>query len=208
MRSDSHRDSHSHESTATAEAQRLLEAAVQAARIGDDTAALALLQRSVKESRFNPIAHYLLGAEYAQRQQYGDAVLHMTTAVEQAPELWIARLQLGLLWLTLGNPASAQAQLQPLSRLPEGDVLRRFGDALAALCRDDLRTAVEQLRAGLLTGSDNAPLMADMRRLLSAVEERLSASGAATAAQAIGDARAGVSHGMAISAYTRRGLDS
>src|SRR2546427_2713661 len=69
----------------------LLQDAVVASRVGDGDRALALLRSCVAQQHFNPTAHYLLGAEQAQRQAYGDAVVHMTTAIEQAPTLWVAR---------------------------------------------------------------------------------------------------------------------
>jgi len=142
-------------------------------------------------------SRYLLGAECAQRGEYGDAVLHMTTALEQNPALHVARLQLGLLWLTLGNAAAATATLQPLENLPDGDATRQFGEGLLGLCRDDLGAAAARLRAGISTGSDNAALVADMQRLLDAIEPRLQPA----PAQA-------VSHEAAISVYTARSMHS
>jgi tetratricopeptide (TPR) repeat protein len=176
------------------QASELLEAAVQAANAGEEDRSFELLQRSVAASHLNPAAHYLLGADYAQRRHYGDAVLHMTTAVEQAPQLWVARVQLGLLWLTLRNPHAAQGVLQPLAQLPSSDALRLFGEGLLALAADELSNAARQLSAGLEVGVPNPPLMADMRRLLEAVQGQ-QANGA-TSVEAV------VSHGMAISAYT------
>jgi tetratricopeptide (TPR) repeat protein len=152
------------------------------------------------------MAHYLLGAESAQRQRYGDAVLHMTAAVEQAPQLWVARLQLGLLWLTLANPGAARAQLQPLLELPPTDALRLFGEGLLALAADDLAGALRSLSAGLQAGVANPALMADMQRLLDATEAQLR-GGAAATVPGVGN-EAAVSHGMAISAYTGGGHGS
>jgi predicted Zn-dependent protease len=173
------------------QAQALLGSAIAALQAGDGERALTLLQDSLAANPLNPWAHYLLGAEYAQRQRYGDAVLHFTTAVEQDPSLAAARLQLGLLWLSLGNAEAAAAPLQPLASLDEGDPLRHFARALLSLCRDDLGSASAELRHGLRLDNRNAPLAADMQRLLAAID-------ASTAAPEVGS----VSHGMAISAYT------
>lgn len=179
----------------SSKASELLEAAVQAAQAGEAERSFELLQRSVAASHLNPAAHYLLGADYAQRQRYGDAVLHMTTAVEQAPELGVARVQLGLLWLTLKNPNASRDVLQPLLQLPSPDALRFFGEGLLALAADDLQGAAGRLAAGLEIGIANLPLMEDMRRLLDAI--RVQQTGGATST-----AEPVVSHGMAISAYT------
>lgn len=182
--------------------QELLQSAIQALRAGDEGRSLSLLRDSVAASSFNPQAHYLLGAEYAGRKQYGDAVLHWTTAIEQDPSLTTAKLQLGLLWLTLGNPQAASVPLQPLTALPVDDAHRSFALALTALCRDDLVHAGEALREGLLLGVENAPLMSDMQRLLSAIDARLQVP---PAGQAFMTEAGHVSHDMAISVYTRRG---
>ena len=164
----------------TPDAQALLQAAIEANQRGDADRALGLLQQSVAAQHLNPIAHYLLGTEYAQAQRYGDAVLHMTTAVEQAPELWTARLQLGLLWLTLANPATAVAQLQPLAGLPDTDALHHFGLGLVHLAGDDLPAARAALARGLEIGGDNVPLQGDMRMLI----ERIDAAAASVPQQA------------------------
>ena len=182
-----------------ASAEALLQTALQAANAGDDERMLALLRESVSAWHHNPTAHYLLGAECAQRKQFGDAVLHLTTAVDQAPHMAVARLQLGLLWITQANPAAALAQLGPLAELPEGQAVRHFGEALSALCRDDLAGAGQQLRRGLDAPCDNALLRADMQRLLDAVQARLGSVG--PDANLPGADAVAVSHGMAISAY-------
>jgi tetratricopeptide (TPR) repeat protein len=188
--------------TAPEQAQALLEAATRASQGGDGEQALLLLRRCVEQNHVNPAAHYLLGAEYAQGQRYGDAVVHLTTAVEQAPSLWIARLQLGLLWLTLSNPTAAITALHPLHDLPETDALHHFGRALTALCGDDLPSASSLLQAGLQVGSDNAPLLADMQRLLDATLSRMRES--VESPSPVDDGRQ-VSHDLAISAYSGRG---
>ncbi len=182
-----------------AQAEALLHSALQAAHVDDDEAMMALLRDSVRAHHHNPTAHYLLGAGFAQRKQFGDAVLHMTTAVDQAPQMAVARLQLGLLWITQANPAAALAQLGPLAELPEGQAVRHFGEGLSALCRDDLATAEQQLLKGLAAECDNALLRADMQQLLAAVQARLCAllpGAQLPAAEAVS-----VSHDMAISAY-------
>ena len=75
------------------------------------------------------------GAEHAQARQYGDAVLHLSLAVEQAPQLAPARLQLGLLWLTLKAPGHSASILAPLLSAPETDPLRHFAQGIVALGR-------------------------------------------------------------------------
>jgi tetratricopeptide (TPR) repeat protein len=180
------------------EGQRLLEAAVAAMHGGDEAASVELLRRSIEAAPVNPTAHYLLGAEYAQRKQYGDAIIHWTTAVEQAPATGIARLQLGLLWLTLANPTAALLQLEPLGQLGADDPLRHFGIGLSCLCRDDLPGAAAGLSSGLRLETANLALAADMQRVLSAVDERIRGAGAS---HTMTEGPLSASLGMAISAY-------
>src|SRR5437762_1791100 len=91
------------------QSRALLAQALAAVQAGDADAAFALLQRSLATPRPSALAHHLAGAEYAQRGDIGNAVLHLTHALEAMPSLHVARLQLALLWLTQDSPASARA---------------------------------------------------------------------------------------------------
>jgi tetratricopeptide (TPR) repeat protein len=186
----------------TATAEHLLQEARNASQRGAVDEALRLYGASIAVRHFNPVAHYLLGAEYAELGRTGDAIVHMTKAVEQAPELGAARLQLGLLWLLAGSPQAATAQLGPLRELPADDALRRFGEAIVLLAQSDLDGASRRLRDGLALKCDNAALVDDMARLL----QRLQQTGAALPPAISGRTAAPVapSHDMAISAYTGR----
>lgn len=178
------------------EADRLVEAAVAAGTRGDETAVDELLRRSLELAPRHPLAHYLLGAACAQRGDNGQALLHLTTAVEGAPGLPEARLQLGLLWLTTGHAQTASEVLAPLSALAGDQAVGRFGAALAALAHGAIDPAREALRQGLAQPCANAALVADMRALL----QRLDTA----AAEPANDAdRQALQHGMAVSAYGR-----
>jgi len=174
------------------DADALVAAALAADAQGDGERSNALLHRSLALRHFNPHAHYLLGTAFAAEGRSGDAVLHMTTAVEQAPQLAEARLQLGLLWLTLDNPATAAGVLRPLLELPAQGALHHFGAALVFVAENRVADACDALRQGLAIGCANAPLMGDMRTLLGRLEQG--------AADADAELRA-MQHGMAISAY-------
>jgi Flp pilus assembly protein TadD len=178
----------------TDDAHGLLLAALAADAEGDADRSLALLRQSVEAQPVNPYAHHLIGAELAARGAHGDAVLHLTTAIEQGPQMHEARLQLGLLWLTLGNLATASTVLQPLLALPADNGLHHFGLALCELAAGDPVAARASLRRGLEAGTANAPLMGDMTMLLRRLEQEV--PGADTE-----EALRSVQHGMAISAY-------
>ena len=181
----------------------VLAAAIQASDSGSIDEAIALFQRCIALEHQNALAHHLLGAELAQMRRHGDAVLHLTTAVEQDPTLWIARLQLGLLWLTLSNPQAATQQLTPMLQLPAEDALRCFAQALLSLAHDDLATAAARLQDGLAIGCDNRALLADMTQLLQRIGNALDSHSAPSAAPAFEASRhSAPSHDAAISLYT------
>lgn len=184
------------------EAARLFDAALSASQAGQGDAAIALWRQYLRRQPAAPLAHYLLGAEHAQAQQYGDAVLHLSLAVEQAPQLAAARLQLGLLWLTLKAPGHSAAILAPLLAAPEADSLRHFAQGIAALGQDALAQAAQSLRAGLALPGDNAALAADMRKLLDRTEAALAEGTAATTPEPSAAAPEPPSHDFLISTYT------
>ncbi len=176
------------------EAQRLLEEAMAVDAQGDADRCAQLLRESIALQPVNPFAHYLLGADLVVRGQHGDAVLHMTTAMEQAPQLWEARLQLGLLWLTLDNLQTAATVAQPLTALPDTTAMHHFGAALSLIAAGQVGLASAALRHGLAIGSDNVPLMGDMRTLLQRLEQAQQSASQESDLQVM-------QLGMAISAY-------
>jgi|GEM_PF-1343433 len=174
------------------QSRELLSQALAAEQAGDADAAFELLQRSLATPRPGALAHHLAGAEYAQRGDMGNAVLHFTRALEAVPGLHVARLQLALLWLTQESPASALAVLQPLLATPDDTGIGHFARALEALARDNVPVAIASLDSGIAAGSDNAALLEDMRRL----RARLAATLAAVDADL-----ATMRHGLAMGAY-------
>ncbi|WP_457331680.1 hypothetical protein [Rhizobacter sp. P5_C2] len=156
-------------STATAQLDQLAEQALAASRAGRTDQSLALWRQCVALHHELPRVHYLLGAEYAQARQYEHAVVHLSIAVEQDPAFAAARLQLGLLWLTLKAPRHAEQALAPLSQLPHDSAWFHFGAGLVALARGEVPAAEAKLADGLALPFDNAPLQADMQRLLASL---------------------------------------
>ena len=115
--------------------------------------------------------HYLLGTQLAELKHYERAATEITQALELQPDLHTARLQLGLLYLTLGQPARAVASWEPLEALAADAWPRLFKQGLEALIRDDLARCVLLLEAGIQANTENAPLNRDMQRLLAKARE-------------------------------------
>lgn len=147
----------------------LLQLATNASAIDDDATAIAYLKEAVSRPDANGIAHYLLGAHYAQIKMYDRAVGAMEDALALDPSLSIARFQLGLLWLTSGVADKAMTVLEPLAELPITDCLRHFGSGLCHLMHDRLDEAEQDLRAGIALNDSNAALNGDMQRVLDEV---------------------------------------
>lgn len=178
------------------ESRTLLAQALAAEQAGDAEAAFALLQRSLATPRPGALAHHLAGAEYAQRGDMGNAVLHFTRALDAMPGLHVARLQLALLWLTQQSPTSAAATLQPLLAASDPTSIGHFARALDALARNDANAAVAALDDGIAAGNDNAALVGDMRALRTRLATALSDADADLAS---------MRHGLAMGAYANSG---
>jgi tetratricopeptide (TPR) repeat protein len=128
--------------------------------------------------------HYLLGAELAEAGEYNRAVEEMTRAVELEPQLHTARLQLGLLHLTMGQREAALEQWARLRQTPVSGI-RCFAEGLEALSRDDFARCVTALEQGITLNTTNPPLNDDMRMII----ERIRA-GVTTQAQQPADGEA------------------
>lgn len=144
----------------------LMQLALNASAANDSGATLGYLKEAVSRPDASGIAHYLLGAEYAQIKMYQRAVGEMEAALALDPALSIARLQLGLLWLTGGGAEQAAVVLAPLDDLAAGDALRLFGRGLRHMIAEELADAMDCLREGIRANHSNAPLNMDMQRIV------------------------------------------
>jgi tetratricopeptide (TPR) repeat protein len=108
----------------------------------------------------------LAAAGYAQIQQYDRAEAAYILALEQQPELAIARFQLGLLQLTTGRPAVAATTWRALGLLDDRNPLKLFKQGLEHLARDEFDAAIARLAEGIAHNPDNAPLNHDMELVI------------------------------------------
>jgi tetratricopeptide (TPR) repeat protein len=132
------------------------------------------LRRAAVADPRNGEIRYLLGAELAQQRRYDEAVLELSAAVALNPLLHMARLQLGLLHLTMAQPQHATAVLAPLESLEDDAALKHFKRGLEALMVDDFQSSIDSLERGMELNRDNVPLNADMRMLVGRIKETLS----------------------------------
>lgn len=136
-----------------------------------ETPELIRLRAAIAREPGNAELHYLLGAELAQRQEYPEAVLQMRTALDIDPKLHFARLQLGLLYLTMSQPDDSLAIWAPLEELEETAALKSFKRGLEALIRDDFSACIGFLQRGINLNKNNATLNEDMSQLIAKVRD-------------------------------------
>src|SRR5512138_2338046 len=127
---------------------------------------LSRIREAVRKDALNGELRYLLGAELAQRGEYEQAAIELTTAVELQPTLHVARLQLGLLYLTLARPSDALAAWSPLETQADGAYPKLFKHGLECLIRDDFAGCIARLEQGIAANTVNAPLNRDMALII------------------------------------------
>jgi tetratricopeptide (TPR) repeat protein len=127
---------------------------------------LSRIREAVRKDALNAELRYLLGAELAHHGEYEQAAIELTTAIQLDPSLHIARLQLGLLYLTLARPAEATATWAPLDQLPDGSYPKLFKQGLEHLIRDEFTACIARLEQGIAANTANAPLNHDMALII------------------------------------------
>jgi len=137
---------------------------------------LQQIKSAVARDPGNAELRYLLGAELAQQRDYDGAVVEMRTALAIEPKLHFARLQLGLLYLTMARPNESIEIWAPLEQLDDDAALKYFKRGLEALIRDDFAACIDQLQHGIRLNTQNAPLNRDMSMVIERVLETTSGS--------------------------------
>lgn len=113
--------------------------------------------------------HFLRGSLLAGIGRSIEALSALRKAVELAPDMAIARFQLGFFLLTSGDPAEALSVWGPLAMLPDGHYLRFFVGGLTHLIRDEFTDAVRVLEEGIAANDENPALSSDMRLIIDQV---------------------------------------
>src|SRR5215510_9986791 len=132
---------------------------------------LLRLRAAIVRDPGNAELRYLLGAELAHLHHYPEAVTQMRTALDINPKLHFARLQLGMLYLTMSQPDDSLAIWAPLEELEETAALKAFKRGLEALIRDDFPTCIGYLQQGIDLNKHNTTLNDDMTQLIARVRD-------------------------------------
>ena len=146
--------------------EELLRLALDAMNTGRDAESLELLRSLLERDPGNVHARYLLAAQHAQLGMMDRAEEGFRAVVASAPELEVARFQLGQLLLVKGQLDDARAAFAPLATASNGQALGSYARALTAASFEDIGTAISELEQGLSCVQDIPALAGDMRRLL------------------------------------------
>jgi Flp pilus assembly protein TadD len=148
-----------------------------AASSADDTvAALRLLDEASALEPASGLPHFLRASELAHLGRLVEAETAFANAVILAPDLHIARYQLGLLQFTSARAAIALVTWQPLLNLPPSNPLHSFVQGFAALAADDFRDARVWFHRGVAENTTNAPLNHDVQIVLNEIDKILEAT--------------------------------
>jgi Flp pilus assembly protein TadD len=173
-----------------------------AASAAEDTAnALRLFDEASALEPTSGLPHFLRASELAHLGRMDEAETAFANAVILAPELHIARYQLGLLQFTSARAAIALVTWQPLLNLPASNPLHSFVQGFAALAADDFRDARVWFTRGVADNTANAPLNQDVSIVLREIDKILEAE---TPAQAQAEAAGTPAH-VLLSNYERHG---
>lgn len=152
------------------EIPEFLSQALRAMNEGRDADAVALLKSGLEADPANGIVHFLLGSLHAQSGMIDRAIADMTRAVECAPQLEMARFQLGLLQFTSMNVPAAEAAWAPFAQLPENHPLALFRSGLLHLARDEFAACIDDLLRGISLNVDTPALNRNMEMVIEKAE--------------------------------------
>jgi hypothetical protein len=136
------------------------------------------LVRAADEHPADPRPLLVLAGAFMQAQMVDRAEAAYLMCLERAPDLAIARFQLGLLQLTSARPAAASVTWAPLERLGAEHPLRLFKQGLEAVAQDRFDEARRLLLEGIARNTENIPLNRDMQMVLERIEKLPAAPGA------------------------------
>lgn len=139
----------------------------------DGQQAIAAVDEALRGSPGNAKLHFLRGSLFAEDGDYVKARADFRAATELAPDFAIARFQLGLLELCLGDSDQAKSVWAPLDQLEANDCLRLFKQGLCHIADERLQEGVEWLRAGQAVNQTFPPLNRDMQLLIDRAQGRL-----------------------------------
>lgn len=154
--------------------ESLMKQAFAASAAQDIEMTLHLYRDAAKINPSSAIPHLLMGAELAQCGRIEEAEVAYSNAILLAPDLSIARYQLGLLQFTSGHPALALVTWQPLLTCERDGPLASFVRGFSALAGDQFDEALSEFRIGLQKNTSNIALNSDIQKVISRIDDLIS----------------------------------
>ena len=148
----------------------LFHLAIRASNQDDHDRAIIYLKNALKLSNEAKV-RFMLAAEHAEIGMYEQAIAGMREAIELQPTLWIAHFQIGLIYITIGQPEAAIEAWQGLASLAEDHPLYLFQAGLTAIIGNQTETGIALLEKGIAANLDNPPLNVDMQRVISSAQK-------------------------------------
>jgi tetratricopeptide (TPR) repeat protein len=114
--------------------------------------------------------HFMRGSLLASEGRFAEGILAIRRAIGIAPGYDLARFQLGLLELSSGEGAAAEATLSPLEQGGDDDPFRSLAAGLRLLMRDEFEGAVKHLRRGMELNNIHPLINRDMQLIIDQVQ--------------------------------------
>lgn len=154
-------------------ARQLVDAGAAASRSNDSARALSLWREASAALPSWGLPHLLIGSEYASQGEWEKAEAELANAVLLAPELLLARYQLGLLQFSSGRAAVALVTWQLLLANEQDPSLSDFVQGFTALAQDLFEEARGHFGRGLGRPGANPAVAADVRKVLEKMPPRV-----------------------------------
>lgn len=145
----------------------------------DTAQAVGLIDEALRDHPDDARLHLLRGALLIEMGRLIDAHRALSCAVESAPDLHIARFQLGFFELTSGEADRALATWAPLKTLPTDHFLYLFVIGLENLVADRFEDCIARLEEGIAGNQQNSPLNRDMKLIIDECRSALETDGTA-----------------------------
>lgn len=150
----------------------LLRLSLAAMGDGRDAESISLLKTLLERVPDQAYGQYLLAAQHAQMGLLDRAEDGFRAAMVAAPDLVMARFQLGQLLLVQSRTEEAKQVLSPIAAAPSGLAIGAYARALTSAADEDVASTVAELEAGLACPQDIPAMADDMRRLLARLTGR------------------------------------
>jgi tetratricopeptide (TPR) repeat protein len=131
---------------------------------------LTYLKRAIEKRPDDARAHWALAAEYASLRMPYRARDHFARSLEIDPAPLVARFQFGLLMLTQGDAAQAQAIWEPLDALDASAPVRLFKNGLLHMAGDRFDDALAETRRAMSAPGVDPAMRRDMEMVVANIE--------------------------------------